>query len=350
MTRIVSIFLAGLLVGIVLIVRLPALPEAVSAVAEQVQPADFVPVTVPGVPDLPYEMDGEVKVFNLTAEKVIRKFRDPSDPKGGTREIVTWGYNGSMPGPTIQVMEGDHVRIHFTNNWTMPTTVHWHGIELPNNMDGGSSMTQALVQPGGSYTYEFTLHQNAGTYMYHSGHMQAYQVGMGSSGFFIIHPKASRLPKVDKDFAFMLQIWSVPPHGNVPNTASMSFNYFTMNGMTGPDIPHMMVKQGERVRIRLGNLSMMSHPIHIHGFTFDVTDMGGGFLPPHLRWPANTMSVNAGENRAVELTAHTPGKWMFHCHFLHHIMNDMEFLPIPGQPHQMSHGEGMFTMLHVVEK
>jgi FtsP/CotA-like multicopper oxidase with cupredoxin domain len=147
----------------------------------------------------------------------------------------------------------------------------------------------------------------------------------------------------------MLQTWSIPLHDNIPDTASMDFNYFTMNGRPGPDIPHIVVNQGDRVRVRLANLSMMSHPIHLHGFTFDVMDMGGGFLSPHLRWPANTMSINAGETRAFEFEAHTLGKWMLHCHFLHHIMNNMDFLPVPGEPHKMGHTEGMFTIVEVVE-
>lgn len=310
----------------------------------------FTPVTVLGGTKLPFSLVDGVKVFKLEATTVITMFHDPTQPGNKKKEILTYGYNGSMPGPLIEVVNGDRVRIEFTNSWPEATTVHWHGIELPNNMDGGSSVTQKLVEPGGSYTYEYTINQTPGTYMYHSGHMQALQVGMGSSGFFIIHPKNAKNYKVDHDYAFMLQTWAIPAHKTVPDTASMNFNYFTMNGKPGPDIPHMEVQKGKKIRIRLANLSMMSHPIHIHGYNFMVTDMGGGMIPESARWPANTMSINAGETRAFEIdNLHTVGKWMFHCHFLHHIMNDMEFIPIPGQPHMMMHAQGMFTMLDVIE-
>lgn len=297
-----------------------------------------------GTPTLPYKVIGGVKVFELVAEPVTKKFVH-DQPQG---DFLVWGYNGSMPGPTIEVTEGDRVRINFKNKLPVPTTVHWHGIHLPNEMDGAPGVTQKPVPPGGNFVYEFTLKQN-GTYMYHSGMMGAMQVGMGLGGFFIVHPKKEQLPKVDKDFAIMLQIWNLPPHGNIPDPMSMMFNYFTMNGLSAPDVPHMVVKKGERVRVRIANLSMMSHPIHLHGFTFWTTGTSGGRIPQTAWWPESTTSVSAGQIRDIEFVAHETGDWLFHCHFLHHITNDMDRPMIPGQPMWTgAHGHGgMFTILEV---
>lgn len=303
---------------------------------------DYVPVNTLGIPTLPYEMQGDTKVFRLTAQKVHTRFCSRPECK----PLLTWGYNGSMPGPTIEAVEGDKVKIIFKNELDMPTAVHWHGLELPNAMDGGGMHTQKLVAPGETFVYEFELEQH-GTYMYHSGHMQALQAGMGQAGFFIIHPKEPEVV-VDKDYAIFLQIWSVPPHSNLPDTMSMNFNWFTMNGKVAPDVPHIKVASGEKVRVRIANLSMMSHPIHIHGHTFKVVETGAGRNPPGAQRKANTISVNAGETMTIEFEASKwKGPWLFHCHFLHHIMNDMDRAPIPGQPMNMLPGAGMFTIVDV---
>lgn len=302
----------------------------------------YVPVETPAVPKLPYTMVGGVKVFKLVAQPVKTRFCQRPECK----KLTTWGYNGSMPGPTIEVVEGDTVRIEFENKLAMPTAVHWHGLEIPNKMDGGGMHTQKLVGPGETFKYEFTLEQH-GTFMYHSGHMQALQAGMGQAGFFIVHPKSPTVT-VDKDYALFLQIWSIPPHSNLPDTMSMDFNWFTINGKVAPDVPHLKAKVGEKVRVRIANLSMMSHPIHMHGHTFKVVETGAGRNPASAQRKANTISVNAGETMTIEFEASKwPGPWLFHCHFLHHITNDMERSPIPGQPMNMLPGAGMFTIIDV---
>lgn len=310
----------------------------------------FIPVVTPGVTTMPFEMDGDVKVFRLTADQVSAPFPDLSDPHGMRRkQINCWGYNSSMIGPTIEVVEGDTVRIHFTNNLPDPTTVHWHGIELPFIMDGAAGFSQPPVKPGESYTYEFTLKQH-GTFFYHSGFMQSKQVGLGLGGFLIVHPKNPAAEMVvDRDYCFLLQTWMINPGSPHPDTLEMSkFNFFTFNGRPAPDIPHIHGRLGEKIRVRLVNLSMLAHPIHLHGHTFRVTDMGGGFLPPHQQYKANTVNVSSGEARAFIVDDLYPGKWMFHCHFLHHIMNDMDRRPIPGQPAHAGHGMGgMHTVLEV---
>ena len=183
--------------------------------------------------------------------------------------------------------------------------------------------------------------------MYHTGHMQALQAGMGLAGFFIAHPKKPAV-KVDKDYALFLQIWSIPPYSNLPDTMSMNFNWFTINGKVAPDVPHLKAKKGELVRVRIANLSMMSHPIHLHGHTFKVVETGAGRNPPGAHRKANTVSVNAGETMTIEFEASKwPGPWLFHCHFLHHIMNDMDKPPVPGMQMKMPSAAGMFTVLDV---
>jgi len=292
----------------------------------------MTPVTTPGVEKLSFEWDGDVKVFRLIAEPVTLHWPDMSDPHGmARRPIFAWGYNGSVPGKTIEVTEGDRVRIHVTNNLSDPTTMHWHGLHIPIEMDGVPGVSQDPIQPGDTFTYEFTLEQS-GTFFYHSHVMQAKQVGLGLMGFFIVHPKNPEpWMIVDHDFLYFLQIWMIHPGSSIPDTLEMNnFNYFTMNGVPGPDIVPMKVRLGDRVRIRVANLSMMAHPVHLHGHTYKITDWGGGFLPEHQHIKANTINISSAEVRVMDWQAQRIGKWMFHCHFSHHTMNDMHRTPLPN--------------------
>lgn len=328
---------------------------ASSQTARERTASGYVPVVTPGIATLPYELDGDVKVFRLTAEPVTIRFQDMSDPHGAARRpINAWGYNGSVIGPTIEAVEGDTVRIHVTNNLPDPTSVHWHGLHIPIEMDGVTGeYWQEPIAPGATFTYEFTLEQH-GTYFYHPHHMGAKQVGMGLSGFFIVHPKAPEDHQiVDRDFAYFLQIWMIQPGSPIPDTMEMSdFNYFTMNGKPGPDIVPMQATIGEKVRIRVVNLSMLTHPIHLHGHTFRVTEYGAGFVPPAQQIIANTINISAAEERSFEFVAGPrPGKWLFHCHFMHHTMNDMHRNPIPGSgPNHAAHEMGgMHTWIDVTQ-
>lgn len=300
---------------------------------ESFKESSFIPCVTPGIPTLPYELDGKVKVFRLRAEPVTLEFPDMSDGMGmKTRPIAAWGYNGSSPGPTIECVEGDTVRIIFENGLAEPTTIHWHGLHIPIEMDGVPGISQAPVQPGESFTYEFTLEQH-GTYFYHSHVMQAKQVGLGLMGFFIIHPKNPEpWMIVDRDYAYFLHTWMIHPGSPNPDTMEMSeFNYFTFNGATGSHIVPMTAKKGEKVRIRVTNLSMLTHPVHIHGHSARLTEYGAGFLPPSQQILLNTTNVSSAEVRVLEFEAKRLGKWLFHCHFVHHTMDDMHRNPIPGQ-------------------
>jgi FtsP/CotA-like multicopper oxidase with cupredoxin domain len=294
-----------------------------------------VAVHTPDIPKLPFKMDNGVKVFELVAEPVRTEFL-PASEMGDARIVDAWGYNGSIPGPTIEVNEGDRVRIIFRNNLPEATTPHWHGLEVPIEMDGTPAISQPLIYPGESYTYEFTLHQN-GTFFYHS-HM-AMQEMMGMIGFFIIHPKKPHTPQVDKDFGIIMQEWALLPNNTVPNTLSMEFNWLTFNGKSGPDTTPLLIKQGERVRIRMVNLGMDHHPIHLHGNQFFVTGTEGGRIPETAWYPGNTVLVGVAQSRDIEFEAKYLGDWMLHCHLPHHMMNQMVSMVGP-----MAHGtQGMKT-------
>lgn len=297
--------------------------------------ARFVRVQTPDVPRLPYKVESGVKVFRLVAEPLKRTFIPG-------KAFDVWGYNGSMPGPTIEVNEGDRVRIFFENRLPEPTTVHWHGIELPIDMDGVPAISQPLVEPGGNFVYEFTLHQH-GTFFYHS-HMPMQEM-LGLIGMFVIHPKKPYQPHVDKDFALILQEWAILPNNTIPNTMSMEFNWLTINGKAGPATTPLIVKLGERVRIRFVNLGMDHHPMHIHGHQFVMTGTEGGRVPETAWFPQNTVLVGVAQARVIELEAKYPGDWMLHCHLPHHMMNQMVSMVGP-----MTHvGPGMHTGMGMEE-
>lgn len=293
----------------------------------------FLPVETPDVASLPFTLENGVKVFNLVAEPVKREFLPG-------KIVDAWGFNGSVPGPTIQVTEGDLVRLIVNNHLPEATSMHWHGFEVPIEMDGVPGISQEPIPPGGRFVYEFTLHQN-GTYFYHS-HM-AMQEMMGMIGLFIMHPKEPYQPRVDKDFGIILQEWAILPNNSIPNTLSMEFNWLTMNGKAGPATTPLIVKLGERVRIRFVNLGMDHHPMHLHGNTFYVTATEGGRAPQTTWRPENTVLVGVAQAREIEFDAKYPGDWMLHCHLPHHMMNQMVSMvgPMMESGHGMRTGMGM---------
>ena len=275
--------------------------------------AASLPVVTPDVADLPFELNNGVKVFHLIAEPVKQTIIPG-------RVFDLWGFNGSAPGPTIQANEGDVIRIVFDNHLPEPTGIHWHGLELPIEMDGVPGVGQRPVMPGEQFIYQFALHQN-GTFFYHS-HM-AMQEMVGLLGGFIIHPRKAYTPRVDKDFLISLQEYAVLPNSTIPNSMNMEFNWLTFNGKAGPASTPLIVRQGERVRIRLVNLSMDHHPIHLHGFTFWETGREGA-RQPEASWPrGNTALVGVAQARDIDVIADRVGDWMFHCHLPHHMMNQM---------------------------
>jgi hypothetical protein len=276
-------------------------------------PARNIPVTTPDVADLPFTIDNGTKVFHLIAEPVKQSILP-------NRTLDLWGFNGSAPGPTIQVNQGDNVRIVFDNHLPEPTSVHWHGFEDQVRYDGQPGISQQPVVPGGRFVYEFHIHQS-GTFFYHS-HMSMQQM-IGMLGGFIMHPAAPYQPSVDHDFLIHLQEYAVLPSSTIPNSMSMEYNWLVLNGKAGPAITPMIVPLGSRVRIRLVNLGMDHHPMHLHGHTFYITGTEGGRIPETAWWPGNTVLVGVAQARDIEFVANNPGDWMLHCHLPHHNMNQM---------------------------
>ncbi len=302
---------------------LSAIPEAAYPAGPRTQvpplPATgrpFHPVVTLNGWSAPWTMNGEWKEFHLVAEPVERQIAP------GMRAKL-WGYNGQSPGPTIEGVEGDKVRIFVTNKLAEPTTVHWHGMILPNGMDGVGGLTQPYIPVGKTFVYEFEL-VKSGTFMYHPHADEMVQMAMGMMGLFIVHPRDPAEHRVDRDYAFLINAYDIAPGASTPSVATMTdFNLWSWNSRVFPGIDVPVAGQGERVRIRMGNLSMTSHPIHLHGHSFEVTCTDGGWVRESARWPEVTTDVPVGAMRAVEFVAENEGDWAFHCHKSHHTMGPM---------------------------
>ncbi len=300
-----------------------AVPEAPTMTAPVMQPPlhpssgpDYQPVVTLNGWTLPWRMNGDWKEFHLVAEPVVREIAP------GMKAHL-WGYNGQSPGPTIEAVEGDKVRIFVTNKLPEHTTVHWHGMLLPNGMDGVGGLTQPHIKPGQTFVYEFVL-KKSGTFMYHPHADEMVQMAMGMMGSFVVHPRDPSFMRADRDFVFLIGSYDIDTGSYVPKVNTMTdFNLWTWNSRVFPGIDHLVVRKGDRVRVRMGNLSMTAHPIHMHGYDFKVTCTDGGWVPESARWPEVTIDVPVGAMRAFEFDAIYEGDWAFHCHKSHHTMNAM---------------------------
>lgn len=283
------------------------------------------PVSAEGVPPAPqdrgaqpldYRLEDGVKVFDLTAQAVRWDLLD-----GVT--VTAWTYNGTVPGPMIRVTEGDRVRVVVRNTLPQATTIHWHGIDVPNAMDGVPGMTQDPIEPGETFVYEFVA-QPAGTFMYHSHFESDLQVMIGLYAPFIIDPAEPPADPPDVDQVLMLSEWRVvdgQTFAAMP-MAEMEPNYFTINGKAFPATETINVKVGERVRLRIMGIGQFVHPMHLHGVPFRIVATDGHPVPAAAQLTKDTVNVAPGERYDVEFTAARPGQWMLHCHIPHHITND----------------------------
>jgi FtsP/CotA-like multicopper oxidase with cupredoxin domain len=300
-----------------------SLPEAPTMDKATMQPPrapssgrPYQPVATLNGWTLPWRMKSGWKEFHLVAEPVVREMAP------GMKAHL-WGYNGQSPGPTIECVEGDRVRIFVTNRLPEHTTIHWHGILLPNGMDGVGGLTQKQIPPGKTYVYEFTM-TKSGTFMYHPHADEMVQMAMGMHGFLVVHPKDPGFRKVDRDFVFLLNAFDVEPGARTPKVNTiLDFNLWAWNSRVFPGIDPLVVRKGDRVRIRIGNLTMTNHPIHLHGYEFVVSGTDGGWVRPEAQWPEVTVDIPVGAMRAIEFVADAPGDWAFHCHKSHHTMNAM---------------------------
>lgn len=307
--------------GVGTLVAAVAGPLAVDVNAEEVPRApetnastSYLPVRTLNGWTLPHTVKDGVKEFHLVAEEVDHEFAPGSRAK-------CWGYNGSTPGPTIEAVEGDRIRILVTNRLPEHTTIHWHGILLPSGMDGVGGLSQPQIKPGETFAYEFTLMQH-GSHMYHPHADEMTQLAAGMMGMLIIHPKEEKVP-VDRDYCFIMHNWALHPGTYRPDPSVMQdFDLWTFNSKVFPAIESLVARTGERVRVRMANLSMWNHPIHMHGVQFLVTGSDGGRWP-QSQWRSEvTEIVGVGQIRDIEFIA-VPGDWAFHCHMSHHTMNAM---------------------------
>jgi manganese oxidase len=316
---------AGIAVGAGLVSRVSAatLPELVSAEGASTLPPPSPPNGRPYYPvvtlngwSLPWRINNGVKEFHLVAEPVVREL-------ASGMKANLWGYNGQSPGPTIEVVEGDRVRIFVTNRLPEHHSIHWHGQRLPSGMDGVTGLTQPGIPPGKTFVYEF-LAQRAGTFMYHPHADEMVQMGMGLMGFWVTHPKNPAEHRVDRDYVMLLSAYDIDPGSYTPRVNTMlDFNLWAINSRVFPGVAPMVATRGDRVRIRVGNLTMTNHPMHLHGFSMEVSGTDGGWIPKAARWPETVVDIGVGQMRNLEFIADLPGDWAFHCHKSHHTMNAM---------------------------
>ncbi len=292
-------------------------PNTPAARPPIVAPGGQIAVITPNGSTLPWRLVDGVKVGHLIAAPLEHEFAP------GLRATV-WGYNGGTPGPTIEAVQGDRVRIYVTNRLPEPTTVHWHGIILPNGMDGVAGLNQRPIEPGETFAYEFTL-RDAGTFMYHPHYDEMTQIALGMVGMLIVHPRRLVGPRVDRDFVLMTHEWKLEVGAKRPDPNEMNdFNVLTFNSKSFPATQPLLVGRGERVRIRLGNLGPMDHhPIHLHGLNFKLTATDGGYVPESAQYPETTVLVPVGGTRVIEFVPDEPGDWGMHCHMTHHVMTQM---------------------------
>lgn len=281
-------------------------------------------VITPDVPNLPFILRNGIKYFQLVAEPVQREILRGLFIKG-------WGYNGSIPGPTIQVYPGDYVNIRVYNKLPEATSIHWHGLDVPNVMDGVPDVEPSpKIEPNCYFDYHFKIINPPGTHMYHTHHSVVKQEMMGLGGAFIILEPEEYKSNIHRDYFIMLQefrvkglkegelktgVYDVDPYAH-------DFNFSTMNGRSFPFTTPLYVNYGDNVRIRLGNIVEKAHPIHIHGHQFTVAAADGNKIPYHNQMLKNTVLVASGETWDIEFTANNPGIWPFHCHIPHHMSNN----------------------------
>ncbi|WP_105614333.1 multicopper oxidase family protein [Vallitalea okinawensis] len=285
-------------------------------------------VITPDVPNLPYVIKDNVRYFELIAEPVRREILPGIF-------MNVWGYNGSTPGPTIFVYPNEEVCIRVYNKLPEPTSVHWHGLDIPNNMDGVPAIEPSpKIDPGCYFDYQFKITNPPGTHMYHSHFYTVKQDLMGLEGAFIILDP--REEDIQKDFFIMLSAYtleidqySLNPGAYHTKFSSMDENFYMMNGRCFPYTTPLRIDKGDNVRIRYGNIGLKNHPIHFHGHQFYVSASDGNTIAKENRLLKNTLLVSSGETWDIEFKANNPGYWPLHCHIPHHVSNNMT-LPLGG--------------------
>ncbi len=311
-------------------------------------------VETPSIKPLGFTKNGDVKVFRLTAQPVEQTLTDGAATHHqllhamktilgikalpSKKKLNAWGYNGSTPGPTIELTVGDKVRVIFRNELPEPTLIHWHGLEYPHALDKSSERNPVL--PGETHVYEFTAYQE-GTYLYHSGCSIAKQNRYGLVGMVIVHPKQYEEP-VDRHIALLVQEWALNSQTLTPNTATNQFNWFTLNGHAAPSIPLITLNQGERVRLHVGSMALNTYPLFLHGYTWTLVGTEGGPISKSAQIKGATLHLLPGTTRTIEFTAWNPGTWPLYALTRHQSLSHMTDIPLEVTPNG-----GIFTLLKV---
>jgi FtsP/CotA-like multicopper oxidase with cupredoxin domain len=300
-----------------------------------------IPETPDGTTLVPEVSGDGVKHVTLVLSQVEQEILNVD---GKVVVAKAYGFNGSSPGPTLVFVQGDKGAISVSNALPEPTSVHWHGVIVPNTQDGVPEIGQPTpkIQPGESYTYTYTVKQ-AGTHMYHSHTDTAKQDMLGAAGGLIFLPSRPVGPRVDRDFIYFLHEWKLPqdltpeqikdmprtgsPVDTVnsvdamPDWTSNELNFFTMNGKSFPSTSTLDVKLGQRIRIRFFNIAINTHPMHLHGQDFFHVEQDGNRLAVPMQ--LNTIQVAPGQTQAIEIPLINPGIWPLHCHIAHHAANNL---------------------------
>lgn len=246
-----------------------------------------------GLYELPYKLVNGVKEFHLTAVETEWETKDGEVKKA-------WTYNGLVPGPIIKADKGDRIRVILKNELPESTVLHWHGLEVPNEMDGVPGVTQEPIEPGEKFVYEFDVNQS-GTHMYHS-HMKAIsQVPKGLFGPIIINDPEDK--EVDHDFMVVVSDGGLG---------------YLINGKSFPATTTWNAKEGDDIRVRVINIGNQIHPMHLHGHRFTVTHKDGSLKPETVRFDEHNLEILPGSTYDIHFKARK-GTWVFHCHILSHV-------------------------------
>ena len=259
-------------------------------------------------------VENGVKVFALTASEV------KWETSPGTF-VDAMAYNGQIPGPELRVSYGDHMRIIVNNDLSQPTVVHFHGLTVPNAMDGVPYITQDPIMPGGFFTYEFTVRDPPGMYVYHSHFNSTEQVGRGLFGAFYIDPPHGAWPYHELSVDDRTGETTVGPQVSVDEEFTLFLGDgplgYVLNGKGFPATQPIVAKIGDWVLIHIANDGAMLHPMHLHGYHFEVVAQDG--FPLANPYMADTLVVAPGQRFDILVDARYPGVWAFHCHILPHV-------------------------------
>jgi FtsP/CotA-like multicopper oxidase with cupredoxin domain/plastocyanin len=273
------------------------------------------------------EIEPQLREFVLTASEFDWELMS------GT-SVRAWGYNGQVPGPELRVREGDTVRVTLQNALPVPTTIHWHGLNVPPAMDGPAGLNQVPVAPGEVFVYEFVA-KPAGSRWYHSHADPALQIPMGLYGPFVVEPRLPG-PSYDREYILMLAEWDTELTPDVASGRTqrgerdrplrggeLGTDFFLINGRMHGAVPPIGLVEGERVLLRLMNAGHLPHPFHTHGHSFKIVATDGNPVPEVAQLTKDTVLISPGERYDLELVADNPGVWMVHCHIEHHMANGM---------------------------